>query len=92
MSGEKGKFQYSFCILLTQCHEFPVPKLTNFHISIITIPLNVTLFSKSPYLTTHIKTNHETGCIGSFSEKNREVFSTIVTAKMELFVALVSSF
>ena len=51
---EKKKFLYSFFILLTQCHEFPTPKLTSFHIFIIPLPLNVTLFSKSPYLTIQI--------------------------------------
>ena len=49
------------------------------------------IFSKSPYLTAHIKINYETGCIGRFSKKNRDVSRTIVTAKMELYEALVSS-
>ena len=50
------------------------------------------LFPKSPYLTAHIKTNYETGCIGRFSEKNRDVSRTIPTAKMELFLELVTNF
>ena len=71
MSYEKGKFPYTFFILLTHCHEFPAPKLTNFHIFIIPLPLNVILFSKSSYLTVHIKINYETGCTGRFSEKTQ---------------------
>ena len=40
----------------------------------------------------HIKINCETGCIGRFSEKkHKNVFRTIATTKMELFVAVVSS-
>ena len=85
MSAEKGKFPYSFFILLTQLHEFPAPKLTNFHIFIIPLPLKVTLFSKSPYLTAHVKINYEAVCIGRFT-------LTITAAKMELFVSIVSSF
>ena len=71
MSYEKEKFQFSFFILLTQWHELPAPKLTNFHIFIIPLPLNVTLFSKSPYLTAHINVNYETSCIKRFSEKTQ---------------------
>ena len=56
----KRKFQYSFLILLTQ--EFPAPNLTSFLIFINLLPLNVTLFSKSPYLIAHIKINYKTGC------------------------------
>ena len=73
MSYERGKFPYSLFILLTQWHEFPAAKLTNFHIFIISLPLKVTLFSKSPYLTAHVKTNYETGWIGKISEKNTEM-------------------
>ena len=55
--------------------------------------LNLTLFSKSPYLTAHIKINYETGCMGRFSGgKKTQISRTIARAKMELFVALVSSF
>ena len=71
MSCEKGKFPSLFVILLTQLPESPAPKLTNFHIFIIPLPFNVTLSSKSPYLTAHIKINYETGCIGRFSEKTQ---------------------
>ena len=94
MSCKKGKFLYSFFILLTQWHEFPAPKLTNFHIFIIPFPyLNVTLFPKRSYFTAHIKKIYETGCIGRFfQKKQKDVSRTIATAKMELFVALVSSF
>ena len=60
MSCERGKFPYSFFILLTQSHRSHVPKLTNFHIFIIPFPLNMTLFSKSPYSTAHIKINYKT--------------------------------
>ena len=69
MSCEKGKLPYSFFKLMTQGHEFPATKLTNFHIFIIPLPLNMTLFSKSPYLTAHIKMNYETGSIGKSSEE-----------------------
>ena len=71
----------------------PCPKIDNFHIFIIPLPLNVTLFSKSPYLTAPIKINYGTGCTGRFSgKKKRDVSGTIATSKMELFVALVISF
>ena len=44
-------------------------------------------------MTAHVKINYETGYIGRFSEKkkNKVVSKTIITAKMELFVALVRS-
>ena len=74
ISCEKGKFPNSFFILLTQLHGFPASKLTNFDIFVIPLPLNVTLFSKSPYLTGLIKINYETGCIERFSEKNTEMY------------------
>ena len=86
---EKGKFLYPFFILLTQMHEISAPKLTNFHIFIIPLPLKVALFSKSAYLTAHIKINYETGYIGGFLKKHRHVSRTIARAKMMLFVALV---
>ena len=70
-SSEKGKFPHSFFILLTQWHQSSPKKLTNFHIFIIPLLLNVTLFSKSHYLTAHIKINYETGCIGRFFEKTQ---------------------
>ena len=60
MSCKKGKFPHSFFVLLTQWHELPAPKLTNFHFFIIPLPLNLTLFLKSPYLTAHIKIDYET--------------------------------
>ena len=89
MSCENGNFLYSFFILLTQWHEFPAPKLTNFHVFIIPLPLNVALISKNLYLFTRIEINNETGCIECFSEKkNRDVSRAIATAKMELFVTL----
>ena len=68
---EKEKFPYCFFILVAQWHEFPAQKFTNFHIFIISLPLNLTLFSKDPHLTSHIETNFETGCIGRFSEKTQ---------------------
>ena len=68
MSCEKEKFPYSFFIL----QESPAPKLTSCHIFIIPLPLNVTLFSKSSYLTVRIKINYESGCIGKFSEKTQK--------------------
>ena len=70
-SCEKGKFLYSFFILLTQWYKFPAPELTNFHIFIIDVPLNVTLILKSRYLTVHVKINYETLCIGRFSGKTQ---------------------
>ena len=69
MSYENEKYLYAFFILLTQRPEFIAPKLTNFCIFIILLPLNVKLFPKSPYLAAHIKINSETGYIGRFSEK-----------------------
>ena len=54
--------------------------------------MNVTLVSKTAYLTAHFKINYKTGCIGKVSEKHRDASWTIAAAKMELFVALVSSF
>ena len=78
---------------MTQWHEFHAPKLTNFHIFIIRLPFNVTLYSESPYLTIHIKTNYETDNTGRFFEKKqRDISRTIATAKMLLFVALFNSF
>ena len=92
-SYEKGKFPYSFFILLIQWHEFPALKMTNFLIFIIPLPLNVTLSSRSPYFTAHIKINYDTGCTGRFSgKKHKDVSRIIATAKMNLFMALVSSF
>ena len=88
---QERKFPFSFFILLTQWHEFFAPKLTNFHIFVMTLPLNLTLFSKSPYLTAHIKIN-ETSCNGRLSEKHKDVSQTIATFKMVFFVALVRSF
>ena len=71
MSCKNGKFQYSLFILLTQWHELSALKFSNVHLLIIPLPLNVALFSKSPYLTAHFKINYETGCIGRFSEKTQ---------------------
>ena len=68
MQWEKRNFPYSSFILPTQWHEFVTLKLPHFHIFIIPLPLNVSPYL-SPYLTTHIKINFETGCIGRFSEK-----------------------
>ena len=73
MSCKKGKFPYSFFILLTQWHEFPPRNLAIFHTFIIPLPLKVTLFSRSTYLTAYIEINYETGRIGSFSEKNPQI-------------------
>ena len=52
----------------------------------------MTLFSKSPYLTAHIKINYETSCNGRLSEKHKDVSRTFATFKMVFFVALVRSF
>ena len=67
MSYEKGNLTYSFFILLTQLHEPPALKLTNFNAFII--PIFLLLFSKGPYLFAHIKINYETGYIRTFSEE-----------------------
>ena len=84
------KITYSFFILLNQWYEFPAPKLTNFHIFIIPLLLNVTFFFlRIPWLNI---LNYETGCIGGFSEKTTDKSMTIAAAKMELFVVLVGSF
>ena len=92
-SCEKRKFPYSFFIVLTQWHEFPAPKLTNLHIFVIAVSLNVT-FLRSPYLNAQIKINYETDYIGTTTTTttNRDISRTITTAKMELLVALVRSF
>ena len=71
ISRDKGRFPYSFFILLTQWHYFPAPNLANFHIPIVSLPLNVTVFLKSPYLTAHIIIYYETRCIDRFSEKTQ---------------------
>ena len=55
MVCDKEKFPYPFVILLTQWHKLLASKLTNFHIFIIHLPLNVALFSKSPYLIARFK-------------------------------------
>ena len=43
MSIKKGQLLYPFFKLLTQSHDSPAPKLTDFHICITLLPLNVTL-------------------------------------------------
>ena len=72
--------------------ESSAPKLTNFQIFIIPLPLNVTLFSKSLYLTAHLKINYETGAPEGFLKKQRGIHRTITTSKVELVVALFSGF
>ena len=47
MTCDKGKVPYFFLILLTQRHKFPTSKLTNFHVVIIPLPLNILL--KEPF-------------------------------------------
>ena len=42
----------------------------NFYIFLNIFPLNLTLFSKIPYLTPRLKINYEIGCTGKFSEKS----------------------
>ena len=89
MSSKKGKFSCSFFVLLTQCYESSAPKLTNFHIFITPLPLNLTLFSRSSYLAANLKIIYETCCPGRFCEKkHRDVSKTIVIFKVKLFVAL----
>ena len=68
MSFEKRNF---FTHSSNSSDKFPAPKLTNFYVFIIHLSLNLTLFSKSPYLTADIKINYETGCMGRFSEKTQ---------------------
>ena len=92
MSCEKEKFPYSFFMLLTQSQQPLASKFTNFHFFIILLPLNVTLFSKNPYLTGHVERNYEIGSVGRFFEKHRHVSRTIARDKMELLVALLGSF
>ena len=86
MLSEKGQFLYFFLIL---CHESPVPKLTNFCIFITHVPLCMTLFSKSPCRTVHIKVIFESGCTEGFSEKTH-ILRAITKFRIELSVALVS--
>ena len=85
MSCKKEQFSYSFFILLTQCHELPAPKLTNFHIFITPPPFTTTLFSKSPYLTAYHK-NDGRGWTGRFSEKTSA--SRTIAANVESSVAI----
>ena len=89
MSCEKG---LSLLLLRTSDSMTWAPKIDKFLYFILPLPLKVTLFSKSPYLTAHIKINYETGCIGRFSGKTQRSTQSITTAKMELFVELASSF
>ena len=50
----------------------PFPKIDKFsYFYHLSLSLNVTLSSKSPYLTAHIKVNFETGCIERFSGKKK---------------------
>ena len=50
----------------------PCAKLmANFQIFVIPLPVNMTLLSKSSYLTGHIKINYERGCIVRFSKKTQ---------------------
>lgn len=51
MPSKNGQLLYSFLIILTQCHKFPGPKLTNSHI----------LHQVFPHLTAYLKINYETG-------------------------------
>ena len=51
-----------------QCHEFLVPKFS-VTIFIVHLPLNMALFSKSPYLTAHIKLNYGTSRTERYSIK-----------------------
>lgn len=51
MPSKNGQLLYSFLIILTQCHKFPGPKLTNSHI----------LHHVFPYLTAYLKINYEKG-------------------------------
>ena len=92
ISCENGKLPYSFFILLTQWDKFLPPKLTDFHIFVISLPLNMRLFSKSPYLTAHIKIMKQIALEDFLKKKHIGVSRTNATAKMELFVVLVSSF
>ena len=88
MLCKKGNFQYSFFIVLTQRHKFLAQKLTKFHIFIIS--LRMTLFSKSPYLTTYMKLLSNS-CIGRFSGKKKKMQDDC-NSKVEFFVTLFSSF
>ena len=90
MLCKKGNFQYSFFIVLTQRHKFLAQKLTKFHIFIIS--LRMTLFSKSPYLTTYMKLLSNS-CIGRFSgKKKKKKMQDDCNSKVEFFVTLLSSF
>ena len=70
----------------------PCSESDKFNIFIVPLPLKVTLILKRPYFTAHIKINYEVGYIGNFLKKLSDVFRTIATAKIELFVALVRRF
>ena len=56
MPRNKEKFRYS----LNEIYSFSTPH-----------PWNVTLFSKSPYLTAHLKINNEAGGTKARSEKTQ---------------------
>ena len=90
MSCKKGKFPYSSFMLLTQWHQFPAPKLTNFHIFIIPLSLNLTLFSKSLYLTAHVKLWNR--LYWKVFWKNTDVSRNVAKVKIKVFVALVGRF
>ena len=48
--------------------------MTNFHIFIVPLHLDVTLFSKGSCWIAHIKISYETVSIGRFSGKNPEIY------------------
>ena len=68
MLSEKRQFPHSFFIVLSQCHEFLAPKLTNFHIFVTLLLLNMTCIAKSPHLTAHLKLN-KISCSGNCSQE-----------------------
>ena len=86
MSYEKGKFRYSFFILLSDMNVLP----QNWQIFIfynLSLSLNVTLFQR-----VLIWLQLKQVLLEGFLRKHRDASMTIATSKMELFVALLSSF
>ena len=68
-------------------------KIDKFYIFITPLHLNVTLFSKSPYLAACLKIYYETGRSGEFSEKHTDAHpESSQHLRQRSFVALVSSF
>ena len=85
MSYEKGKFRYSFFILLNDMNVLP----QNWQIFIF---YNPSLFEVTFFQRVLIWLQLKQVLLEGFLRKHRDASMTIATPKMELFVALLSSF